>query len=83
MYGSGHAVVHPRLSVLSTSSLPSEHSTMSAASSSTRFSLPPPSSSGTPVPIPSSASTMSLSRTPTTGSNLAITLAINLTDDIS
>ncbi|KAG8781619.1 TRAPP subunit trs31 [Serendipita sp. 401] len=71
MYSTGHAsVVHPRLSVLSTSSLPSEHSSLSASSSSTRFSLPPTSGTGTPVPMPSSASVLTLSKTPLTATNV-------------
>ena len=59
MYTSGHAVVHPRLSILSTSSLPSGSPPPGSDSNtppSSRYSLPPISSSSATTTIYSASS---------------------------
>jgi hypothetical protein len=75
MYASGHAAVHPRLSVLSTSSLPSSSPTGSDPNTppSSRYSLPPASSASTTAySIGSSSATAftNPSHTPVPASNL-------------
>ncbi|KIM32553.1 hypothetical protein M408DRAFT_19953 [Serendipita vermifera MAFF 305830] len=59
MYTTGHAVVHPRLSVLSTSSLPASATTSSDPNTppSSRYSLPPVSSSSATAYSTSSSAT--------------------------